>query len=91
MPESPYDAGRIEGKLDIVIENQRKAHDEIQVLGSRLEALEQHKADRSEIHELSERLNSIESFKSRVMGAVAAVSLFIGTVATWITKKTNGA
>lgn len=92
MAEAPYfETGRLEGKLDVVIENQNRHHDDMQAVSKRLETLEQNKADRSDLETLYKRVSAVESFKSRVTGGVAMAATVVGAILAWIIKKVNGA
>lgn len=85
-----WDGGRIEGKLDVVIEQLSKTHDDIRHLAQRQEAQEATKADKETVDRLAKKVNEVESFKSRLIGGAVVISVAIGSVITWAINKTNG-
>lgn len=92
MGDNPkdYDQGRIEGKLDLLLEHHDRLHKEQKDFNAKLLAIEKTKADKDDIEHLESRLSTVESFKSRIVGAVSLISLIAGGAIAAFFKKVTG-
>lgn len=85
-----YNTGRIEGKLDLLLEHNDRIHQEQKDMNAKLLAIEQTKASKQDVDDLEERLATVESFKARAVGAITLLSVTAGAGVTWLLRKLNG-
>lgn len=84
-----YEYGRIEGKLDILIEQSNQQHEDQRAMAARLDSIEAQKADAENITSVQNRLNSLELFKGRMIGGVSVTGLGLVSVVAWVINKVS--
>lgn len=82
--------GRLEGKMDMLLEHQKKSNEHQRDLNERIKSIESSKADRDEVVSLNARLSTVEAFRNKVVAVVTFVSLGATAITAYVIRKITG-